>query len=243
MLYLLVTPSCSGCVKAKKFFNKKKIHFEEINFFKQPIPPKLLLDILQMTKNGVYDIISTRSKYLVKNKIDIDQLSIKELINLINNVPSILKRPIIIQYSNSVQPQRLIVGYNEDGIQVFSRELKIQSLPDNVYNVVKVPQSMLTNDRSQLQDYRARVSEFISTLNLSEIDDATLVALLYQQLPKSNAIKKLYYDYLLNKDPITSFFNNSDYDDVKDEEDENEEEILANSAYVNLNTGSKIKNK
>lgn len=205
MLYLLLTPSCSGCVKAKKFFNKRNIPFEEINFFRKPIPPKLLLDILQMTKDGVYDIISTRSKYIIKNKIDIDLLSIKELIHLINKVPSILKRPIIIQYGSSVQPQRLIVGYNEDAIQVFARELRIQSLPENVYNVVRIPNSSLVTNREQLQNCRARVSEFISTLKLSEIDDATLVALLYQQLPKSNAIKKLYYDYLLNDDSFSTF--------------------------------------
>ena len=69
--------------------------------------------MLKNTENGFEDIISTRSKYLMENNIDIDSLKVSELEKLIMENPSILRRPII------VSDNKLQVGYNEEDIRVF----------------------------------------------------------------------------------------------------------------------------
>lgn len=121
---LLITASCSSCVRAKKFFTDNNIPFVEKNFYSEPITEKHFKDILSLTENGVYDIISQRSKFLSTNKINIDELKVSELISLIQEHPSIVKRPIILQYDRSGLPKRLMIGYNRQDIKVFCRPIK-----------------------------------------------------------------------------------------------------------------------
>ncbi|WP_155947920.1 Spx/MgsR family RNA polymerase-binding regulatory protein [Mycoplasmoides pirum] len=121
---LLITTSCSSCVRTKKFFIDNKLPFIEINFYTLPITEKHFKDILSLTDNGVFDVISTNSKYLSNNKVDIGSLKISELIDLIHKHPSIVKRPIILQYDKSGIPKRLMIGYNSVDIRVFLRPIK-----------------------------------------------------------------------------------------------------------------------
>nr|WP_084269095.1 Spx/MgsR family RNA polymerase-binding regulatory protein [Mycoplasmoides alvi] len=121
---LLITASCSSCVRTKKFFIDNKLPYIEINFYTKPILEKHFKDILSLTENGVYDVISMRSKYLTNNKIDINSLKISELIKLVHEHPSIVKRPILLQYDKSGNPKRLMIGYNSVDIRVFLRPLK-----------------------------------------------------------------------------------------------------------------------
>ena len=63
--------------------------------------------------------ISKRSKIIKENDIDIDSMSISELIKFIQENPSVLKRPIMID------ERRFQVGYNAEEIRVFiPRELR-----------------------------------------------------------------------------------------------------------------------
>ena len=59
------------------------------------------------------DIISTKSKIVKESGVDIDGMTIKELIAFIKENPSALKRPII------VDDRRIQVGYNPDEIRSF----------------------------------------------------------------------------------------------------------------------------
>lgn len=121
---LLVTSSCSSCVRTRKFFVDNNLPFVEENFYSQPISEKHFKDILSLSENGVYDIVSKRSKYLSSHKIKVDELKISELINLIHQHPSIVKRPILLQYDRSGLPKRLMIGYNNQDIKVFLRPIK-----------------------------------------------------------------------------------------------------------------------
>lgn len=121
---LLITASCSSCVRTKKFFIDNNLPYLEINFYTRPISEKHFKDILSLTENGVYDVISNRSKYLTNNKVDINSLKISELIQLVHEHPSIVKRPILLQYDKSGNPKRLMIGYNSVDIRVFLRPLK-----------------------------------------------------------------------------------------------------------------------
>ena len=57
--------------------------------------------------------MSTRSKAFQELNIDLDEISMNELIDLIEKNPSLLRRPIILD------DRRMQVGYNEDEIRRF----------------------------------------------------------------------------------------------------------------------------
>lgn len=113
MLKVYISPSCSSCRKVKKFFDEKKIPYIEKNIFSIALSEDELKDILVKSENGTEDIISSRSKIVKENNIDIDSMSLRELITFIRGNPSILKRPII------VNDRQIQVGYNEEDIRVF----------------------------------------------------------------------------------------------------------------------------
>lgn len=71
------------------------------------------MQVLRMTENGIEEIISTRSRTFQNLKINLDDLSIDQLIDLVEKNPSLLRRPIIMD------DRRLQVGYNEDEIRRF----------------------------------------------------------------------------------------------------------------------------
>ena len=69
--------------------------------------------ILQMTEEGTEEIISTRSKVFQKLNVNLDELSLKDLLKLVQENPGLLRRPIMID------EKRLQVGFNEDEIRRF----------------------------------------------------------------------------------------------------------------------------
>ncbi|MDR0921248.1 MAG: transcriptional regulator Spx [Lactobacillales bacterium] len=123
MLTLYYSPSCTSCRKAKAWLIEHKIDFEERNIFATPLNAEELRGLLQLTENGTEDLISTRSKVFQKLDIDFDDLSMSELLELIQKHPSLLRRPMISD------GKRLLIGFNEDEIRVFlPRDLKRMEL-------------------------------------------------------------------------------------------------------------------
>jgi len=80
-----------------------------------------LLDILTKTENGVASIVSSKNRYAKSLGVDIEDLSVNEVIDIIMETPRILKSPIL------VDDKRLQVGYKEDDIRAF--------LPRSIRNV------------------------------------------------------------------------------------------------------------
>lgn len=113
MIKIYTSPSCSSCRKAKDFFKKEEIPFQEKNIFVATLNDEELKDMLTKSENGTEDIISTRSKIIKEKNVDIDSMSIKELIAFIRENPSVLKRPIM------VDDRKIQVGYNPEEIRVF----------------------------------------------------------------------------------------------------------------------------
>lgn len=113
MVELYLSPSCTSCRKARSWLAEHKVSYNEHNIFTQSISADALREILSKTENGTDDIISIRSKIFQKLDLDIDSLSINELIELIEENPSLLRRPIILD------EKRLQIGFNEDDIRVF----------------------------------------------------------------------------------------------------------------------------
>lgn len=113
MLNLYTSPSCTSCRKAKAWLKKHDISFKERNIFANPLNKEEIMQVLRMTENGTEEIISTRSRTFQNLKINLDDLSIDQLIDLVEKNPSLLRRPIIMD------DRRLQVGYNEDEIRRF----------------------------------------------------------------------------------------------------------------------------
>ena len=123
MVTLYTSPSCTSCRKAKKWFKEHNIPFKERNIFAQPLSKDEIKKILQMTEDGTEEIISTRSKAYQALKMDINDLTIDQLISLIEKNPGLLRRPIMMD------DKILQVGYNEDEIRRFlPRKVRVMEL-------------------------------------------------------------------------------------------------------------------
>lgn len=123
MLKLYISPSCTSCRKARAWLEEHEIPYEERNLFSEPLTIDELKEILRLTENGTEEIISTRSKVFQKLDIDLEELTLNELLKLVGENPGLLRRPII------VDEKRLQVGFNEDEIRRFlPREVRAVEL-------------------------------------------------------------------------------------------------------------------
>lgn len=113
MIKIYTSPSCSSCRKAKEFFKKEEIPYQEKNILVNVLNEEELRDILAKSENGTDDIISTRSKIIKEQNVDVESMTISELIEFIRNNPTVLKRPIM------VDDRKIQVGYNPEEIRVF----------------------------------------------------------------------------------------------------------------------------
>lgn len=113
MVTLYTSPSCTSCRKAKAWLEEHDIPFTERNIFSDSLSLDEIKEILRMTEDGTDEIISTRSKVFQKLDMNLDQLPMKQLFQLIQENPGLLRRPIILD------EKRLQVGYNEDEIRRF----------------------------------------------------------------------------------------------------------------------------
>lgn len=126
MIKIYISRSCSSCRKVKAWFKNEKIPFEEIDILKDPITEDDLKEMLEKSLDGTEEIISTRSKVFKEQNIDVDSMSIKELLAFVKDNPTILKRPII------VDDTKIQVGYNADEIEIFEREKKFIKQAKNI---------------------------------------------------------------------------------------------------------------
>ncbi|MCD7808420.1 MAG: transcriptional regulator Spx [Erysipelotrichaceae bacterium] len=119
MIRIYTAPSCASCRKVKAWLKEHQIPYVEKNIFSTLLREGELRELLERSENGTDDIISKRSKIIKENKVDIEDMSVNELIHFIQENPSILKRPIIID------ERRFQVGYNAEEIRAFiPRELR-----------------------------------------------------------------------------------------------------------------------
>ncbi len=119
MLKVYTSPSCSSCRKVKEWLKDQHIDFVEKNIITGVLNEKELKEILAKSENGTDDIISKRSKIMKEKNIDVDNMTIGELVQFIRENPTVLKRPIIVNDS------MIQVGYNKEEIRSFiPRELR-----------------------------------------------------------------------------------------------------------------------
>lgn len=119
MILVYTSFGCASCRKVKQWLKDHNMPFVEKNIFTTMLNEKELRMLLRRSENGTDDIISKHSKIIKENHIDIDEMSTNELIQFIQQNPSVLKRPIMLD------ERRFLVGYDEEEIEVFiPRELR-----------------------------------------------------------------------------------------------------------------------
>jgi len=119
LIRIYTAPSCASCRKVKSWLKENNIPYVEKNIFSTLLRTDELKELLIRSENGTDDIISKRSKIIKENKVNIEELSVNQLIKFIQDNPSILKLPIIID------ERRFQVGYNAEEIRAFiPRELR-----------------------------------------------------------------------------------------------------------------------
>ncbi len=113
MTTTIYTGTCTSSRKAKSWLTQHNIPFVEKNIDKNPLTLEEIKHILYMTEMGTDEIISTRSMVFQDLQIDLDTISLKQLMELISANPKMLRRPIIMD------EKRLQVGFQEDSIRRF----------------------------------------------------------------------------------------------------------------------------
>lgn len=123
MVTLFTSPSCTSCRKARAWLEENDIPYVERNIFSEGLSITEIKSILRMTEDGTEEIISTRSKAFQELNVDLEDMTLQELYNLIQDNPGLLRRPIMLD------EKRLQVGYNEDEIRRFlPREVRALEL-------------------------------------------------------------------------------------------------------------------
>ncbi len=113
MIVIYTSPGCASCRKVKAWLRDHNIKFIEKNIFNVLLNKNEIKYLLSRSENGTDDIISKRSKIIQENKIDLESLSIDELIDFIIAHPSVLRRPIILNEDN------FQIGYDKEEIETF----------------------------------------------------------------------------------------------------------------------------
>ena len=113
MIKIYVSPSCSSCIKVKKWFDEQKIPYVEKNITGQGLSEKELREMLEKSENGTDDIISLRSKVIKEKNVKLDDMTVSEMIQFIRQNPTVLKRPIMVDDSH------IQVGYDKDEMTTF----------------------------------------------------------------------------------------------------------------------------
>ncbi|MDD2591548.1 MAG: Spx/MgsR family RNA polymerase-binding regulatory protein [Erysipelotrichaceae bacterium] len=113
MIVVYTSPGCASCRKVKRWLKDHDLPFVEKNIFSTILKEEEIKRLLVRSENGTDDIISKRSKIIQEGKINVDEMTTKDLIRFIQQNPSVLKRPIIIN------ERSFLVGYDNEEIDVF----------------------------------------------------------------------------------------------------------------------------
>ena len=81
MINLYVSPSCTSCRKAKSWLEEHDLDYVEKNIYHDPLTKDEIKEILMLTDEGTGEIISYRSQAYQNLEVDIEDLSIYDLIS------------------------------------------------------------------------------------------------------------------------------------------------------------------
>ncbi|MGG4490055.1 Spx/MgsR family RNA polymerase-binding regulatory protein [Metabacillus idriensis] len=112
-------PSCTSCRKTKHWLKAHKVEFSEKHLFRETPSYTELQKILQLTTDGMDEILATRSQTYKDLNLNIDDLPLSDVIRLIIDEPKLLRRPII------TDGKKLVVGYNPQALTKLAKKKEI----------------------------------------------------------------------------------------------------------------------
>lgn len=104
-------PSCTSCRKTKKWLKANHVRFEERHLFKDTPNEEELKKILELTTDGMDEVLATRSEAYKNLNVNIDEMMLSDVLHLLTNEPKLLRRPILID------GEKLVIGHNEDALR------------------------------------------------------------------------------------------------------------------------------
>ncbi|MBK5442537.1 MULTISPECIES: Spx/MgsR family RNA polymerase-binding regulatory protein [unclassified Peribacillus] len=104
-------PSCTSCRKTKKWLKTNQVSFDERHLFKETPTEGELKRILELTTEGLDEVLATRSEAYKCLHVNIDEMLLSDVIQLLTKEPKLLRRPILIY------GEKLVVGHNEDALR------------------------------------------------------------------------------------------------------------------------------
>lgn len=113
MVKIYTSPGSQSSRKAINWFKENNIAYDEKNIVRSPLDDHDIMEIFKRSENGTEDFISKRSKVINESKINVEDMSLKELMAFIKANPTVLKRPIMMD------DHRFQVGYNAEEIRSF----------------------------------------------------------------------------------------------------------------------------
>ncbi|WP_377888524.1 Spx/MgsR family RNA polymerase-binding regulatory protein [Alkalihalobacillus sp. R86527] len=111
-------PSCTSCRKTKAWLKENHVDFEERHLFKDTPSIEELKQIITMSTEGIEEILAKRSSSFKKLDMNIEDLTVTEMLELMHNEPKLLRRPIV------TNGKKLIVGYNKSELQNLNQRKK-----------------------------------------------------------------------------------------------------------------------
>lgn len=126
MIYILYSTSCSVCKRTVRFFRNNHIPFTRIILGEDRIEREMLNKILSLCENGFETIISLKTDRAKKLGLDREKflnISTNEMIEIIQEDSSLLKRPIVFQTTSSGIPYRMQIGYEPEDLKIFLRKV------------------------------------------------------------------------------------------------------------------------
>lgn len=102
MLVLYTSLGCPNCRKVKTYLKEKEINFIEKNIFKVLLNRNELSYLISHLENGVDDLVYTDSKFIKELNMNLNSIELTKLIEFIQNNPSIIKTPIILNEENKI---------------------------------------------------------------------------------------------------------------------------------------------
>ncbi|MDP1419358.1 Spx/MgsR family RNA polymerase-binding regulatory protein [Peribacillus simplex] len=104
-------PSCTSCRKTKKWLRANHISFDERHLFRETPTVAELKRILELTSEGLDEVLATRSEAYKDLQVNIDEMLLFDVIQLLTKEPKLLRRPILID------GEKLVIGHNVDALR------------------------------------------------------------------------------------------------------------------------------
>ncbi|MCZ0873347.1 Spx/MgsR family RNA polymerase-binding regulatory protein [Peribacillus sp. AS_2] len=114
-------PSCTSCRKTKKWLSANQVSFDERHLFRETPTVAELKRILELTSEGLDEVLATRSEAYRDLQVNIDEMRLSDVIQLLTKEPKLLRRPILID------GEKLVIGHNVDALRnLVSRRLDLK---------------------------------------------------------------------------------------------------------------------